>query len=87
MPRRDESPAERDPEQQNGSENGEEEEEYEIEAVLDAKRNKFPEVGPPSLRHVFPANQRALQGRMGYLVKWKGYPDEENSWVDEQDAA
>lgn len=44
MPRRDESPAEREPEEQNGSENGEEEEEYEIEAVLDAKRNKFPEV-------------------------------------------
>ncbi|KZT70770.1 hypothetical protein DAEQUDRAFT_724898 [Daedalea quercina L-15889] len=25
-------------------------------------------------------------GRMGYLVKWKGYGDEHNSWVDEQDA-
>ncbi|KAF8489877.1 hypothetical protein F5888DRAFT_1743852 [Russula emetica] len=24
--------------------------------------------------------------RIGYLVKWHGYPDEENSWVDEQDA-
>ncbi|KAH9840072.1 uncharacterized protein C8Q71DRAFT_703358 [Rhodofomes roseus] len=26
------------------------------------------------------------KGRMGYLVKWKGYGDEHNSWVDEQDA-
>jgi len=24
--------------------------------------------------------------RIGYLVKWKGYADEENSWVDERDA-
>ncbi|KAF9460554.1 hypothetical protein BDZ94DRAFT_1169461 [Collybia nuda] len=28
----------------------------------------------------------SLQGRMGYFVKWKGYPNSENSWVDEQDA-
>ncbi|KAG6888478.1 hypothetical protein C0995_008051 [Termitomyces sp. Mi166 len=25
-------------------------------------------------------------GRMGYFVKWKGYDESENSWVDEQDA-
>jgi len=24
--------------------------------------------------------------RIGYLVKWRGYSDEENSWVDERDA-
>jgi len=24
--------------------------------------------------------------RIGYFVKWKGYGDEENSWVDERDA-
>jgi len=24
--------------------------------------------------------------RIGYLVRWKGYPDDENSWVDEEDA-
>ncbi|KAK0203087.1 hypothetical protein DFS33DRAFT_1344890 [Desarmillaria ectypa] len=32
-------------------------------------------------RGVFP------DGRMGYLVKWRGYADEHNSWVDETDAA
>ncbi|KAF8235640.1 hypothetical protein L208DRAFT_1256403 [Tricholoma matsutake] len=47
---------------------GEDDEEYEIEAILDAKRGPFPD------------------GRMGYLVKWKGYGEEENSWVDEEDA-
>jgi len=47
---------------------GEGEEEYEIEAILDAKRGSFP------------------NGRMGYFVKWKGYGEEENSWVDEMDA-
>ncbi|KAG6820406.1 hypothetical protein H0H93_000913 [Arthromyces matolae] len=25
-------------------------------------------------------------GRIGYFVKWKGYDDSENSWVDENDA-
>ncbi|EIW59799.1 uncharacterized protein TRAVEDRAFT_58457 [Trametes versicolor FP-101664 SS1] len=49
-------------------EDGSDEEEYEIEAILDAKHGTFPE------------------GRIGYLVKWKGYGDEHNSWVDEKDA-
>lgn len=26
------------------------------------------------------------KGRMGYLVKWKNYAEEHNSWVDERDA-
>lgn len=46
-----------------------EEEEYEIEAILEAKHGAFP------------------GGRMGYLVKWKGYDEEHNSWVDQADAA
>ncbi|TFK39456.1 hypothetical protein BDQ12DRAFT_57080 [Crucibulum laeve] len=25
-------------------------------------------------------------GKIGYFVKWKGYPDDENSWVNEVDA-
>ncbi|KIK97343.1 hypothetical protein PAXRUDRAFT_825023 [Paxillus rubicundulus Ve08.2h10] len=49
-------------------EEGEGEEEYEIEAIIDAKKGQFP------------------GGRMGYFVKWKGYEEEHNSWVDEQDA-
>jgi len=50
------------------SEGDEDASEYEIEAILDAKRGVYPE------------------GRIGYWVKWKGYPDSENSWVDEIDA-
>ncbi|KAF6753088.1 hypothetical protein DFP72DRAFT_1171248 [Ephemerocybe angulata] len=42
-------------------------EEYEIEAILDAKRGVFEE------------------GSVGYLVKWKGYPSGENSWVKDTD--
>ncbi|KAH9943819.1 hypothetical protein B0H21DRAFT_695104 [Amylocystis lapponica] len=62
---------EKDPtDEEDGDEgNGDEpEEEYEIEAILEAKHGTFPE------------------GRIGYLVKWKGYGEEHNSWVDEQDA-
>ncbi|KAF5384578.1 hypothetical protein D9757_007509 [Collybiopsis confluens] len=29
---------------------------------------------------------RFAQGRTGYLVKWKNYPPDQNSWVDEEDA-
>ncbi|KAI6044417.1 hypothetical protein EDC04DRAFT_2642470 [Pisolithus marmoratus] len=58
--------------EENGAEDGPEEEEgeeeYEIEAILDAKKGRFP------------------NGRMGYLVKWKNYSAEYNSWVDETDA-
>ncbi|KAJ7493191.1 hypothetical protein B0H11DRAFT_2005272 [Mycena galericulata] len=45
------------------------EEEYEIEAILGAKKGQFE------------------QGKLGYFVKWKGYSDEHNSWVTEEDAA
>ncbi|KAJ7483206.1 hypothetical protein FB451DRAFT_102059 [Mycena latifolia] len=55
--------------EQSGEEAGEEDEEYEIEAILDAKKGHFP------------------KNKLGYLVKWKGYSDEHNSWVIEEDAA
>jgi len=41
---------------------------YEIEAILEARRNMYG------------------KSRMGYFVKWKGYGEEENSWIDEKDA-
>ncbi|KAJ7095476.1 hypothetical protein C8R43DRAFT_1049382 [Mycena crocata] len=44
------------------------EEEYEIEAILDAKKGQFE------------------KNKLGYFVKWKGYSDEHNSWVTEEDA-
>lgn len=28
-----------------------------------------------------------IKGKLGYLVKWKGYGDEHNSWVSQDDAA
>ncbi|KAH9962689.1 hypothetical protein BC827DRAFT_206259 [Russula dissimulans] len=35
---------------------------------------------------LFSMRKGVLQALIGYLVKWKDYPDEENSWVDERDA-
>lgn len=29
----------------------------------------------------------ALQGKYGYLVKWKGYGEDQNSWVAQEDAS
>lgn len=55
-------------EDEEDEENGSEEE-YEIEAILDAKNGNF------------------ADGTLGYLVKWKGYGEEHNSWVREDDAA
>ncbi|KAL7280336.1 hypothetical protein ACG7TL_005253 [Trametes sanguinea] len=74
-----------------GSEEDEEEdeEEYEIEAILDAKYGTFPEVrlrSPPTPQRQTGRNSRDHKGRVGYLVKWKGYGEEHNSWVDEKDA-
>jgi hypothetical protein len=35
---------------------------------------------------MLPLISRVMQGRYGYLVKWKGYDETHNSWVDELDA-
>jgi len=58
----------RSPSAANGAAESEVETEYEIEAILGAKRGMFP------------------GGKIGYLVKWKGYGEEDNSWVNEDDA-
>lgn len=94
------SPMEVDNEDHDGEEDGElvegergedrEESEYEVEAVLDAKRGVFPNVcSLYYILHDGALNRTRLtspQGRVAYLCKWKGYPDSENSWVDQQDA-
>lgn len=54
---------------QNGADGDSEGEEYEIEAILDAKPGIFEE------------------GKYGYLVKWKGYGEDQNSWVAQEDAS
>ncbi|KAJ7308533.1 hypothetical protein DFH08DRAFT_719770 [Mycena albidolilacea] len=55
--------------QESGGEDGDDdEEEYEIEAILDAKKGHFE------------------KNKIGYLVSWKGYGPEHNSWVAEDDA-
>lgn len=68
----------------------EEEEEYEIEKILDAKKGQFSGVSPFILCSPVIRDQSmcplATKGRMGYFVKWKGYGEEHNSWVDEHDA-
>ena len=89
-PRRTKTQAE-SPERQSdhsGPEESEEEdnEVYEIESILDAKRGATGSVR--FLRHSFGDACLIIssKARIGYLVKWKGYTDEENSWVDERDA-
>ncbi|KAI0630588.1 hypothetical protein C8Q77DRAFT_1134123 [Trametes polyzona] len=61
---------EEEPEEVEGSEGDEEEDEEEFE-----------------IEAILEAKQGTFPGgRIGYLVKWKGYGEEHNSWVDEKDA-
>lgn len=57
---------------EDGAEDGAEEEEGEEEYEIEAILD--------AKKGQFPG------GRMGYLVKWKNYGEEHNSWVDEDDA-
>ncbi|KAJ7933522.1 hypothetical protein B0H13DRAFT_1700873 [Mycena leptocephala] len=47
-----------------------EKEDYEIEAILEAKKGQF----------------KKNPQKLGYYVKWKGYDETQNSWVMEDDA-
>jgi hypothetical protein len=74
--------------QLDGSQAGEDEEpEYEIEKILKAKMGHLIAVRsiflPPSIQIVAYV---VFQGQMAYFVKWKGYDDSENSWVNQDDA-
>lgn len=63
-------------------------EEYEIEAILDAKHGAFPGVCFlfNALKSLVVYCFTRRQNTIGYFVKWKGYGDEHNSWVNQQDA-
>ena len=37
----------------------------------------------PDLYHIDIIRTKAVAGRKTYLVKWRGYPDKFNSWIDE----
>lgn len=37
----------------------------------------------PEFYHIDVIKTRKVKGRTKYLVKWRGYPDEFNSWIDE----
>ncbi|KAI0323571.1 hypothetical protein GY45DRAFT_1376228 [Cubamyces sp. BRFM 1775] len=69
--------------------NKEDEEEYELEAILDVKHSTFLKAylrSPSTPKCQTGSNSTNLKGCVSYLVKWKGYGEEHNSWVDEKDA-
>lgn len=87
--KREESPAD-DPmdedEKDELEEEGEEEEEYEIERILDSSEEIFPGVRCICWPRLQGNYLNFPQKETGYFVKWKGYPESENSWVRESDA-
>ena len=66
----------------------EDDEEYEIEMILDAKQGTFEGVSTFCALYilVMAYTDVSRQGKLGYLVKWKGYSAESNSWVSEEEA-
>ncbi|KAH0836474.1 hypothetical protein J3R83DRAFT_8083 [Lanmaoa asiatica] len=61
---------------------GEEPEETAAEAEDDEEEEEY------EIEKILDAKKGQFPGgRMGYFVKWKGYAEEHNSWVEERDAA
>ncbi|KAG6907892.1 hypothetical protein DXG01_006999 [Tephrocybe rancida] len=62
-------------------------EEEPMEVVDDAKDGEEEPEEEYEIEKILDAKRGSFpEGRMGYFVKWKGYGDDENSWVDENDA-
>ncbi|THH27749.1 hypothetical protein EUX98_g6441 [Antrodiella citrinella] len=63
------------------------EEMADLEATRDASgEEEEGEEEEYEIEQIIDAKSNAFKGKMGYLVKWKGYGVGENSWVSEEDA-
>lgn len=60
------------------------EEEYEVERIVDHKRlTRVRLYALPFVINAYSFRSQLVQGRFKYLIKWKGYSDEENTWEAE----